>query len=197
MTGLGQPGEDDKLRDAMERAMAGFADAVRAVQPDQWDLGTPCAEWSVRDVVDHVVAGERFVVSVMSGATLAESVTASVGLDPHDSDVVGQLTSAAASALEAFGQPLDQMVEHPVGSISARLFLQYRIIDQLGHTWDLGQATGSSVQLDPTAVDLGVEIARAERATLERSTNFATQAGDDIETGNQVTTLMRLMGRKR
>lgn len=175
--------------------MAAFATAVRTVQPDQWDLSTPCTEWSVLDVVDHVVAGERFVVSVMSGATLAKSVIASVGLNPDDSDVVGQLTSAAAAALEAFAQPLHQVVEHPVGAIPARLFLQYRIIDQLGHTWDLGQATGASVQLDRALVDLGAQIARAERATLELSKNFATRAGDEVETGDQLTTLMRLMGR--
>ncbi len=195
MADLDWPGSDGELRDAMERAMAGFAEAARAVQPGQWDLATPCADWSVHDVVDHVVAGERFVVSVMSGATLAESVTASVGLNPDDADVIGQLTTAAAGALEAFAQPLDQVVQHPVGSISARLFLQYRIIDQLGHTWDVAQATGTSAQLDPLAVNLGVKIAQAERSTLERSKNFATRADDDVETGDPVTTLMRLMGR--
>lgn len=187
--------DDDQLREVMGLAMAGFATAVRAVQSDQWDLPSPCVGWSVRDVVDHVVAGERFVVSVMSGAPLAASVEAAVGLNPDDDDVVGQLATAAAAALTAFGEPLDQMVEHPVGLIAARRFLGYRIIDQLGHTWDLAQATNSPIQLDPVAVDLGVEIARAERTTLELSTNFATEPNDDVETGDPVTTLMRLMGR--
>lgn len=186
---------DDEIRKAMGVVMARFADAVRTVQPDQWDLPTPCDGWTVRDVVDHVVAGERFVVSVMSGAALARSVDASVGLDLDDDDVVRQLTGAAMKALDAFNQPLDQMVEHPVGSIPARLFMEYRIIDQLGHTWDIGQATGNAVYFDPTTVNLGLEIAHNERATLERSANFATQPGDAVETDNPVATLMRLMGR--
>jgi len=186
---------DDEIRKAMGVVMARFTDAVRTVQPDQWDLPTPCDGWTVRDVVDHVVAGERFVVSVMSGAALARSVDASVGLDLDDDDVVRQLTAAALKALDAFNQPLDQMVEHPVGSIPARLFMEYRIIDQLGHTWDIGQATGNAVYLDPTTVNLGLEIAHNERATLERSANFATQPGDAVETDNPVATLMRLMGR--
>lgn len=186
---------DDDIRRAMGVTMARFADAVRTVQPGQWQLPSPCDGWSVRDVVDHVVAGERFVVSVMSGAPLAASVEASVGLDPDDDDVLRQVSTAAEKALDAFNSPLDQMVEHPVGSIPARLFLEYRIIDELGHTWDIGQATGNDVHLDPATVDLGLEIARRERTTLERSANFATRPDDAVETGDPLTTLMRLMGR--
>lgn len=185
---------DDDLRTAMARTMSGFAKVVATLNPEHWDLPSPCAEWSVFDVVDHVVAGERFTVGVLGGASLTEAVEAQVGLDPK-ADVLEQVTKAAAAALEAFNGSLDRIVDHRVGPISARRMLGFRIIDQLGHTWDVATATGQPVALDPMALAVGVEIALDERPTLERSPNFATSPGDETETGDPLTTFLRTIGR--
>ncbi|MEM7288469.1 MAG: maleylpyruvate isomerase N-terminal domain-containing protein, partial [Actinomycetota bacterium] len=123
---------DDQLRDAMAKTMAGFAAVVAALEPQHWDLPSPCTQWSVFDVVDHVVAGERFTVEVLAGASLAEAVEAQAGLDPQNADAVGQVTDAAAAALAAFDGSLDRIIDHRVGRISARRMLGFRIIDQLG-----------------------------------------------------------------
>ena len=56
--------------------MAGFAATVAAVEAHQWDVPSPCEGWSVFDVVDHVVAGERFTVGVLGGASLDDAVAA-------------------------------------------------------------------------------------------------------------------------
>lgn len=186
---------DDQLRDAMGKAMTGFAAVVAAVQSEHWDRPSPCSQWSVRDVVDHVVAGERFTVAVMGGASLADAIEQTIGLDPHDTDVDGQLTAAAAAALASFDGSLDRMIDHRVGSISGRRMLGFRIIDQLGHTWDVATATDQPVVLDAGALSVGVEIALAERTTLEQSDNFATAPGDRVETGDPLTTFLRALGR--
>ena len=79
-------GSDDQLRDAMAKSMAGFAAVVAALDREHWDLPSPCTGWSVFDVVDHVVAGERFTVEVLAGASLAEAVEAQAGLDSNNKD---------------------------------------------------------------------------------------------------------------
>ncbi len=186
---------DDQLRTAMAKTMTGFANVVAALDAEQWDLPSPCAGWSVFDVVDHVVAGERFTVGVLGGASLADAVAAQVGLDPENADVVEQVTTAAAAALGSFEGSLDRIIEHRVGPISARRMLGFRIIDQLGHTWDVATATGQAVALDPMALAIGVDIALAERTTLERSPNFATSPGDETPTGDPLTTFLRAIGR--
>lgn len=180
----------------MATAMAGFADVVAAVEPDHWDLPSPCEGWSVTDVVDHVVTGERFTVQMLAGASLSDAVQVITGLDPGDEDVVGQLTEAAAEALAAFDGSLDRTVDHPVGPITARRMLGFRIIDQLGHTWDVATAIGQGVELDPAALAIGLEISHAERPTLEQSANFATSADDDPPVGaDPLTTFLHLLGR--
>ncbi len=158
----------------MAATMAGFAAMVAAVEPSHWDRPTPCAGWSVFDVVDHVVAGERFTAMTLGGASLSEASAAGVGLDPHNGDVMAQVNEAAATALVAFDGSLARIIEHRVGPVTARRVLGFRIVDQLGHTWDVGTAIGTVVVLDPDALAIGMEVATAERATLERSPNFAT-----------------------
>ncbi len=36
------------------RTLAAFDRTVRLVRADQWDNPTPCTEWTVRDVVNHI-----------------------------------------------------------------------------------------------------------------------------------------------
>jgi len=186
---------DDQLRDAMARAMTGFAAVVAKIEPAHWDRPSPCAGWSVFDVVDHVVAGERFTAGTLAGASLAEALKAQAGLDLQNADVVGQVSDAASVALSAFDRSLDRLVQHRVGPIPARRVLGFRIIDQLGHTWDVATATGQTVALDPDALAVGVDIARRERTTLDRSPNFATTPDDEVETGDPLTSFLRMIGR--
>lgn len=186
---------DERLRAAMAKTMTGFAAVVATLDREHWDMPSPCTGWSVFDVVDHVVAGERFTVEVLGGASLAEAVETQAGLDVRNADVLGQVTEAAAHALAAFDGSLDRIVQHRVGAISARRMLGFRIIDQLGHTWDVATSIGQAVTLDPAALAVGVQIALAERKTLERSPNFATTADCAVETGDPLTTFLCSIGR--
>jgi len=58
---------------------AAFTSKVEAVHPDQWDLPSPCAEWSVRDLVTHVLTSEHDMLNpVHTEAPLSIDAT----LDP-------------------------------------------------------------------------------------------------------------------
>ncbi len=175
--------------------MAGFAALVAALEPQHWDQATPCTGWTVFDVVDHVVAGERFTAMTLSGASLAEASEAQVGIDPQNPDVVAQVEEAAAAVLVAFDGSLDRIIEHRVGPVSARRVLGFRIIDQLGHTWDVATAIGRPVALDPDALAIGLDVTRAERETLERSPNFVTLPDDLGETRDLQATFLHAIGR--
>jgi len=57
---------------------------VAAIENDQWLDPTPCAEWSVRELVNHVVAEELWAAPLLRGATVLE-----VG-SQFDGDVLGE-----------------------------------------------------------------------------------------------------------
>lgn len=186
---------DDQLRETMAVAMSGFVHVVAKLEPRHWDQPTPCTDWSVFDVVDHVVAGDRFTTLTLNGSALAAASEAARGLDSQHPNVEEQVEDAAAAARLAFEGSLDRIVEHRVGPVSARRVLGFRIIDQLGHTWDIATATGLPAILDPGALAVGVDVARSERATLEGSPNFATVPGEPDLAGDPLTTFLRAIGR--
>lgn len=179
----------------MAASMKGFASVVATLESQHWSQTTPCTGWSVFDVVDHVVAGERFTEMTVNGVSLAEASDTQSGIDPQNPDVLTQVTDAAAAVLAAFDGSLDRIIEHRIGQVSARRVLGFRIIDQLGHTWDIATATGQPVALDAGALAIGLDVARAERETLERSPNFATFPDDEGATGGAQSAFLRMIGR--
>ena len=179
----------------MALTMRGFVAVVAKLEPRHWDRPTPCEGWSVFDVVDHVVAGDRFTALTLTGSTLVAASDASRGLDAQNPDVERQVRDAAATVLVAFEGSLDRIIEHRVGPVSARRVLGFRIIDQLGHTWDISTAMGLSTVLDPDALAVGVEVALAERATLEGSPHFATLPDEPDPAGDPIATFLRAIGR--
>src|SRR5829696_6235060 len=65
------------------RAVEEFDARVRAVGDDQWELPTPCSDWNVRQLVNHLVYENRWTVPLMGGSTIAE-----VG-DRYEGDLLG------------------------------------------------------------------------------------------------------------
>jgi uncharacterized protein (TIGR03083 family) len=43
------------MRDVLEKAISGTAAVVRGVKPDQLALPTPCREWDVRTLTNHLL----------------------------------------------------------------------------------------------------------------------------------------------
>ena len=141
------------LVELYRRGLAGFTDRVRQVRPDQWTVPTPCADWDVRALVNHVVGEQRWTVPLLAGATIEE-----VG-DRFDGDVLGAdpAATAAASATEsaeAVSAPgaLDRTVHLSFGQTPATEYVSQLLADHLIHAWDLAVAIGADPRLDPNLV---------------------------------------------
>ncbi|MDI2126135.1 TIGR03086 family metal-binding protein [Yinghuangia seranimata] len=136
--------------DAFDEAMREFDSRVRLVERGQWDLGTPCAEWSVRDLVNHVTGEHLWAPFLFDGATLED-----VG-DRFDGDVLGNHAAdtwarAAAASREAFHAPgaLDRRVHTSMGLIPAADYAWQMIGDLAVHGWDLARGIDVNDRIDP------------------------------------------------
>ena len=69
------------------------------------------------------------------------------------------------------------------------------MLDQLGHTWDIGAALGRPPTLDPQAVAVALEICASEREMLDASTHFAMPPAAAVEFGDAQTTFLQSIGR--
>lgn len=130
------------LLEAHGQALRAFGGVAHAVGTG-WDRRTPCPAWTVRDLVNHVVAEQLWAPSLLAGATLDE-----VG-DRFDGDVLGDdpaaaWDAAAAAAREAFlaGGVLERAVHVSAGLLPAREYGWQMTIDAAVHAWDLATALG-------------------------------------------------------
>lgn len=135
------------------RTCENFARQVAAVRPDQWDDPTPCSDWSVRTLVNHVVGEDRWTVPLLAGRTIEE-----VG-DSLDGDLLGDDPAAAAShaaraAELAVPEPVlrGSTVQLSYGEEAAEEYVNQLAADHLVHGWDLAVAIGGDTQLDPELV---------------------------------------------
>ena len=141
-----------ELMDLHRRTVEQWAARVAAVKDDQWRDPTPCVQWSVRDLVNHVVGEELWTVPLLRGATIDD-----VGGE-LDGDVLGPDPLATAQAAGRAVGVVDELVTR-----GGRVHLSYReedmgecvrqlCADHLIHGWDLAAATGGDISMDPELV---------------------------------------------
>jgi uncharacterized protein (TIGR03086 family) len=135
----------------IEAASAEFERVVRQLPQDCWDRPTP-SEISVRELVLHVVVGNRFTAMLLAGVDrdTARASLAEVGLG-HDP--VTAVVDSARQQRDAFADAVPgQLVAGPRGAIPAATFLRFRLVDLVVHAWDLLRAAGLEESLDPQVV---------------------------------------------
>jgi uncharacterized protein (TIGR03086 family) len=135
------------------RSMGIFLDRVARVGPGDWALPTPCTEWDVRHLVNHVVYEDRWTAPMMAGLTVEDIGTRFDG-DLLGEDPAGRSLDAAKQAESAISAPgaLDRTVALSFGPTPAREYAWQLVAEHLVHSWDLAAAIGGDRHLDPDAV---------------------------------------------
>jgi len=159
----------------------GFTTRVAGIGPDGWFVTTPCSDWTVADLVGHVITTHLRVLATLDG-------TDPVDVDPK-SDLLPQWRAATGAVLEALGDEVrasktmsGMFGEQTFASLVGRLVCS----DTLLHTWDLARATGQDERLDLDAVARALEALTPLDEGLRRPGGFAPRivpaAGADVQT---------------
>jgi uncharacterized protein (TIGR03086 family) len=157
-----------ELADAYRRSVLGWKQQIAAVSDDQWDRPTPCSDWTVRDLANHVVGEDRWTVPLVEGKTMADVGDALDG-DLLGSDPRGAAAQAADDALASVEVAIPEglTVHLSYGDEELDEYLRQLVADHVIHGWDLAVATGGDSRIEPDLVD---DVARwyAERESLYR-----------------------------
>ncbi|HEX2196457.1 MAG TPA: TIGR03086 family metal-binding protein, partial [Actinomycetota bacterium] len=110
--------------DLYRRAMEQFGELLRGVGDDRWDDPTPCTDWSVRDLANHVVGENLWMPPMMEGKTVTDVGDAFDG-DLLGDDAAGRWDRAAKEALAAVQEPgaLERTVHLSFGDFSGRFYV--------------------------------------------------------------------------
>lgn len=184
------------IRELFERSIAEFDARVQQIGDDQWDRPTPCTEWTVRDLVNHLVYEDAWAPPLFDGKTIEE-----VG-DRFEGDLLGNAPKkawgdASRAALEAANSEgaMERIVHLSFGDMPGEVYLQQLFADHVIHAWDLARGIGADDKLDPELVEALYPWAQSMEELLKESGAFGERisAPDDADTQ---TKLLAIMGRR-
>ncbi|MHB1523557.1 MAG: TIGR03086 family metal-binding protein [Candidatus Dormibacteria bacterium] len=117
------------------------------IAADQWDLPSPCTEWSVRQVAEHLTGGNDLFTRALGG----EGPPSSSGAE----GVAKAYHESAERLLIAFRQPgvMEKVVQVPFGTVPGAVALRLRLTEVLVHGWDLARATGQTPRFPEEATE--------------------------------------------
>lgn len=176
-------------------ALDATREVVVGITDDQWLRPTPCADWDVRALLTHVVAGNWWASRLATGATIAEVGTA------YDGDVLapsplGEYHESAVAAARVFEAPgaLDAPCAVSYGPVPGSVYAGHRFLDVAIHGWDLAVATDQPSPLTPEIVDACLQVLEPQLDLLRASGMFGTE--QPIPSGADATTrLLLTLGR--
>jgi uncharacterized protein (TIGR03086 family) len=172
-----------------ERATTRAATVMAEVSTDQLSGPTPCAEWDVQQLIDHMVGGTDYLLAALagqappqrSGRTAADYQR---GLDQLHSGL------RAPSGLDGMCvSPLG--FEWPVAHAVAGTFM-----DALIHTWDLATATSQDTSLDPELVDACIAMFLPDMPERGRASGLVGPAVTVPDDAPAQDRLLAAMGRR-
>lgn len=169
-----------------------FTKRLDAVDDDQWQDPTPCTEFTVRELVEHVIDVQRMVPKALGERGTIDT--------PNGDDLTATWEAVRSAALAAYSEPgaLDRYVDSPLGGMMpVELMVGGPITgDMLIHTWDLARAIGTDETLPAKACQAMLEaLQMMPEEALRQPGRFAAVI-DPPKGANPQTLLLCFTGRQ-
>jgi uncharacterized protein (TIGR03086 family) len=115
---------------------------IEAIPEDASQHPTPCGDWSVRELADHLLRGNLNAVAVLNAVPPPDRSE-----DVLTDDWAATQRRSIAGLVAGFTPPgtLAKLYRAPAGEVPGDVLLTLRSVEQTVHGWDLARATGQSV----------------------------------------------------
>ena len=139
---------------------------VAGITPDQLDNPTPCDDFTVRGVLEHMIGGATAFAAAYRGEAPTE---------PDLSDPLGGFGAVLGDLVAAITAPgaLDRTVAAPFGEVPGETFARFVVLDGLVHGWDMATATGQAYEPPDELVAAADAFARQALDPLRDGQTFA------------------------
>ena len=163
---------------------------VAQVSPEQWSARSPCEEWTVRDVVAHIVDVHGLFLGLVD-RTFVPTIRV-------EDDPLGAVQEAAAVVQSDLDDPVQAAAEFHgfFGRMTFEAAIDRFICFDLAiHGWDLAKATGLDATIRPDEV-VKVRDAVAGFGDALRQSGVCGPAIDVTADADDQTKLLALLGRR-
>ena len=132
----------------LQRVVDTTTDMVSHTTAAQLSNPTLCVEWTVKDLINHMVTGATmFAISAEQGSVPDDELGRLMSGDNVGNDPSAAWDAASKRALTAFETPgaMEKTVKLPFGEMPGGVALNIAIFDVATHAVDLARATGQTV----------------------------------------------------
>lgn len=151
-----------------------FRSVISQLEPDDWDLASPCEGWTTLDVLGHLGTSVGMGAAFLRG----EQPTPPQADRPADlveGEPLAYWDALAAEARTALlGADMEQVMDTPMGPRSVGDRVAFPAIDLYVHAWDIGHPAGVPVVIPQSLIDFAhayidpfpVEMVRGEKGAF-------------------------------
>lgn len=145
----------DDYRDLDRCAVAATSKIVEQVRPGHLDQPTPCAGWTVHDLLRHMVGNNRGFAAAVFGAAPDQALWDGLDLDADPRRVWENSANTVVTAFAAINTTTGNVAIPGYGDVAPAQAVQMHFIDYLTHGWDVAASIGVDPGLDE---DLCLEV---------------------------------------
>jgi uncharacterized protein (TIGR03086 family) len=147
---------------------------VGGVRADQLDDMTPCTDWDVRTLLNHIILWTAYSAEqrAYGGSVAEELMTKDFVAEP---DFAADYTAQAGRAVDAWADPAawERQIgvmgsETPAADVAALLIAEFVL-----HGWDLAEATGQEYRCDDAVAAVVLRTVEAQAELYRQYKGFA------------------------
>jgi uncharacterized protein (TIGR03086 family) len=175
--------------DALEDVLHTTGAIVAGVKPDQYGLPTPCPDYDVGTLVNHIVGWVRlFADGASQEPSKTNPATYQVGPDP-----AAEYDAFAQRLLAAFrGGAADREIDLGNGASPGSMILGMILMEYIGHGWDLAMATDQPAPYSEKSIKAAKAAAKANLKPEYRGPDKSF--GDIVEVPDDAPPIDELIG---
>jgi uncharacterized protein (TIGR03086 family) len=157
---------------------------ISRVEPNQLGRATPCSEWDLRDLINHMVYEIAWVPDLLTGKTIKEIA------NKHEGDLLGDNFKSAwqlhiqAALLAVDKADIAAEVHLSYADVTADRYIREVGGDMLIHGWDVGQAINCSMVFDNNLAQAVYDFVTPRKEEFRASGLFGkpypTEASDSL-----------------
>ncbi|MEZ5349587.1 MAG: maleylpyruvate isomerase family mycothiol-dependent enzyme [Microthrixaceae bacterium] len=180
---MGTTGSPDL--EALQTVTMNLASSVASIEPDQWNSATPCSEWDLTALVDHITGGNWFTIAILTGQAGRRRAGGHDGTlqwricYERRGDPVAQCPGGRVHQPEA----LDRTWSHVAGDLTGGQILRLRVHDLIVHSWDVEQALRSGAGLPDHLVRWGRDELVNDDSLTALHFSLGASSGGSLDNG--------------
>lgn len=145
---------------------------ARVARIDDWSAATPDQDWTVGDLVRHVVSEQQWIPPLLAGLSIEQ---AKRQVEPLGDDLAAEWATHSALATAAWqAASADSTVQLSYDTVTVIDYLREQVSDVTIHSWDLARATAADERLDDGLIAAVWTVFEPQQDTLEASGLFAS-----------------------